>query len=119
MKNPKISANEFYNQFTGTENYYSYIFGILLTDGVKNVADEEKCFWFLDSIASYQTSQRFQNEDFQVWTIKRIKNEQFNLSASDGNENQLMSATIPFSDFFFEEFTIWKEGNVLLLPSEH
>ncbi|WP_235130095.1 DUF6876 family protein [Chryseobacterium indicum] len=63
MKNPKTSANDFYNQFTGTEHYYSYILGIVLTDGVKSVADEEQCYWFLDCIASYQTSQKFLDEE--------------------------------------------------------
>lgn len=114
-----MPANDFYNQFTGTEHYYSYILGIVLTDGVKSVADEEQCYWFLDCIVSYQTSQKFLDEEFQVWKINRVQDEKFNLSASDGNENQLLSVEIPFSDFFFEEFTIWKEGNVLLLPSEH
>lgn len=114
-----MSANEFYNHFTGTERYYSYILGILLTDGVKSVADEENCYWFLGCIASYQMTPKIIAEEFQVWTIKRIKDNQFNLLASDGNDNQLLSVHLPFSDFYFDEFTVWKEGNVLLLPSEH
>ncbi|WP_126652173.1 DUF6876 family protein [Chryseobacterium aureum] len=119
MKNPKISANEFYENFTGTENYYKYLLGLLLTDGVKSIADEEKCYWFLDAIASYQFEALFKLEEFQVWKIERVIDTSFKLSATDGNNKVLVTQEIEFSDFFFNEFTIWKEGNVLLLPSEH
>ncbi|GEM52760.1 hypothetical protein EB1_25500 [Empedobacter brevis NBRC 14943 = ATCC 43319] len=119
MKNPSISANEFYNEFLGTESYYPYMFGIILTDGVKTIADEEKCYWFMDCITSYQFETKFKKEEFQVWKIERVKDTKFKLSATDGNNNILIIQNIEFSDFFFSEFTIWKEGNVLLLPSEH
>lgn len=119
MKNPTISANDFYNQFYCTEHYYAYLLGLLLTDGVKTVADEEKCYWFIDIIASYQFYEKFKNEEFQVWKIERLDGSRFQVSATDGNENELLKREIPFSDFFFQEFTIWKEGDVLLLPSEH
>ncbi|AZA79673.1 hypothetical protein HIO71_13955 [Chryseobacterium aquaticum] len=116
MKNPNISANDFYDSFMGTESYYSYIGKLLLTDGVITIAREESCFWFLDCIASYQYSEKFQKEEFQVWKIERIEANRFNLSATDGNDNVLATQDIEFSDFFFNEFTIWKEDNVLLLP---
>lgn len=119
MKNPSISANDYYENFMVTESYYSYTRGLLLTDGVKTIAQEESCFWFLDCIASYQFSEKFQKEEFQVWKIERIKENQFELSATDGNDNVLATQNIDYSDFFFNEFTIWKEDNVLLLPSEH
>ena len=112
MKNPNISANEFYDHFIGTENYYKYPFGILLTD-------EEKCYWFLDAIASYQFETKLKREEFQVWKIQRIKGTRFKLSATNGNNKVLVTQDIEFSDFFFNEFTIWKESNVLLLPNEH
>jgi len=119
MKNPNISANEFYNEFMGTECYYSYMFGILLTDGVKTIADQEECYWFLDCIASYQFEEKFRKEEFQVWKIERVNDTQFKLSATDGNNKVLATQDIESSDFFFNEFTIWKEDKVLLLPSEH
>jgi hypothetical protein len=119
MKNPSISANEFYNEFMGTESYYSYMFGMVLTDGVKAIADEEKCYWFLDAIASYQLEEKFKNQEFQVWKIERIAGTKFKLSATDGNNNVLVTQDIEYSDFFFQECTIWKEEKVLLLPSEH
>lgn len=119
MKNPNISANEFYNDFTGTETYYKYLLGLLLTDGVKTVADEEHCYWFLDCIASYQLEKICGKEEFQVWKIERVEDSRFRLSATSGNNKVLITQDIEYSDFFFNELTIWKENNVLLLPSEH
>ncbi|MDV3547209.1 MULTISPECIES: DUF6876 family protein [Weeksellaceae] len=119
MKNPGISANEFYNHFSGTEQYYAYFFGFVFTDGVKIIAEEEQCFWLIDCIVSYQLSEKFRQEEFQVWKLERVKENEFRLTATDGNNKILATQDIPFSDFFFNEFTIWKEGNVLLLPSEH
>ena len=62
MKNPAISANEFHNHFSGTEQYYAYFFGFVFTDGVKIIAEEEQCFWFIDCIVSYQLSEKFRQE---------------------------------------------------------
>lgn len=119
MKNSSISANDYYNHFIGTECYYAYLMGLVLTDGVKAIADEEQCYWFLDCIVSYQLEPTIKEKEFQVWKIERIEDTKFKLTATNGNNKILVSIEIPFSDFFFNEYTIWKEGNVLLLPSEH
>lgn len=118
-KNPNQSANEFYNEHHSTENYYKILGNFCITDGVKNIADQEECYWLIDIILSYQFYLKFRVEEFQVWKLKRIKNEKLKLTATDGNENILVTQTIQFSDFFFDELTIWKESNILLLPSEH
>lgn len=119
MKTPTISANDYYDHFIGTECYYAYLMGLVLTDGVKAIADEEQCYWFLDAIASYQLEEKCKKQEFQVWKIERVKGSRFKLSATDGNNKVLVTQEIEYSDFFFQEFTIWKEDKVLLLPSEH
>ena len=119
MKNPNISANEFYNDFIGTETYYKYLLGLLLTDGVNTVAEKENCFWFLDCIASYQLEKICGKEEFLIWQIQQKKNNTYKLTATNGNNKVLITQDIEYSDFFFNELTIWKENNVLLLPSEH
>lgn len=73
MKNPNISANDFYDSFMGTESYYSYIGKLLLTDGVITIAREESCFWFLDCIASYQYSEKFQKKNSKSGKSKELK----------------------------------------------
>ncbi|MCT2410040.1 hypothetical protein NZD88_20990 [Chryseobacterium antibioticum] len=115
MKDEQQSANEFYGHYTGTERYYP-LDGVLLTDGVFEIAGEEECFWFLQTITLNQ--KKLANEPFQTWKLKRLKDNQFEIVATDGNENVIFEEIIPFSDFFFKEFTIWVENGVLLLPSE-
>ncbi|MCH7559291.1 MAG: hypothetical protein IIB56_17810 [Planctomycetes bacterium] len=55
------------DQFTGTSQYYTYMAGLKLTDGVKYMADEAGAYWLLDIIASYQTDAKIRREPFQVW----------------------------------------------------
>ena len=55
------------DQFTGTSQYYQYMAGLKLTDGVKYIADEAGAYWLLDIIASYQTDAKIRREPFQVW----------------------------------------------------
>ena len=37
----------------------------------------------------------------------------------DGNKNVLYTQEIHYTDFPLDEITIWVEGNIVLLPSEH
>lgn len=53
MKDENQSANEYYSQYHGTENYYR-LNDFLLTDGVFEIAGEEGCFWFLQEITLNQ-----------------------------------------------------------------
>ena len=48
----KITEQDLGN-FTGTTQYFKYLGGLKLTDGVKFLADKG-CYWLLDIIASYQ-----------------------------------------------------------------
>jgi hypothetical protein len=110
------NANAEFSQYTGTQEYYRYHCGTLLTEGVKALADQFKCYWLLDIIASFQT---LLLEDFQVWTLEKHDDNTATVKASDGNEKQLISQAIPYTDFEAVKATVWVEGNVLLLPSEH
>jgi len=38
------------DQFIGTEEYHKYMAGVVLTDGVKYLAEEGKCFWLIDIV---------------------------------------------------------------------
>ncbi len=40
-------------QFTGTEQYYKHLGGLVYTDGVKYLAEKAGSYWLLDIIASY------------------------------------------------------------------
>src|SRR5882724_6337738 len=57
--------------FTGTDQWHRYLGGLLLTDGVKWLADSAECFWLLDVIASYQLRcvRDPMLHDLQFWTV--------------------------------------------------
>ena len=40
-------------QFTGTAHYYRLHNEVVLKDGAKYLADEARCYWLMDAIASY------------------------------------------------------------------
>lgn len=44
--------------FTGTERYYRVHPRLVVTDGVKFLANEAQCFWLLDVIYSYMSKVR-------------------------------------------------------------
>lgn len=116
MKN----ANDLYANFTCTNAYYTtmvepYVF----TDGVKAMCEECGCYWFLNLILSHQHTPKVKAETFQVWHLKRIFQEQFTATADDGNGNIIARQNIEFSDFAFDEATVWLVDEVLLLPSEY
>lgn len=76
-----------------------------------------ECYWLLDLICSYQPS--LQGEDFQVWSLGVNEDESAIVICTDGNDKILKTQKIPYTDFKAKEATIWVEGNVVLLPSEH
>lgn len=117
MKNDMINANDQLREHTSTDNYYIYLCGLLITDGVKALADQFECYWFLDIIASYQPL--LKAEEFQVWTLTKKENDSAIVSCTDGNDRMLRSQKIPWTDFKAETATVWIENNVALLPSEH
>lgn len=112
------NANDQFGQYTGSENWYKYSFGLLITDGARAFADKLGAFWFLDIIGSYQSGLR--NQPFQVWKIQKNKTGNgAKVTCEDGNNNVLKSQRIPFTDFPYDEGTLWLSDNVILLPSEY
>ena len=113
------NANDELRQFTGSEQFYRYILGLKLTEGVKHAADTFRCFWFLDVIASYQGQGIYRAEEFQVWNLKRTEGDRFIVTSDDGNNNILGTQKIPFSDFPYDTFTVWLVNGVIMLPTEY
>ncbi|MDO5664460.1 MAG: hypothetical protein Q4G63_04275 [Bacteroidia bacterium] len=132
------NCNLVYNGHTCTEHYYRYILGYHFTDGVMDVAKTEQCFWFFDVVISAQLKPKVKNEEFQVWVLNRIRDDEFVVFATNGNwveniedfegltqeENDLnilYKQKIPFSDFKFDTFKVFVStfDKVIYLPSEH
>lgn len=132
MSTNVTSANDFLINYNGGEEIYKLgLNGFAYTEGVREIAVKTNSYWFLDIINSYQY--KLLNEDFQVWKLEReysyeiVLDEKkvlqrklcFSVVCEDGNGNILVSQKIPFSDFSFDEYTIWVANKILYLPCEH
>ncbi|MBN9485254.1 MAG: hypothetical protein BGO70_02240 [Bacteroidetes bacterium 43-93] len=112
-----MNANDQLKEFTGTENYYQYMFGMLITDGVKTLCERFECWWFLDIVCSYQPV--LKQEDFQAWSLGVNEDGSAVVICTDGNDRILKTQDIPFTDFKAKESTVWCVMGVVLLPSEY
>lgn len=119
----KGNVNEELTQHSnGTDDYHriSTLFrNHVATDGVKHLADMCQSYWLLDAILSHQITPKVKKELFQVWKLQQQKNDAYLLTCEDGNNNVITSQKIPFSDFPYQQATIWLCDNVLLLPCEY
>ena len=117
MKN----CNEDFTHCTGTERLHKAgVSGrINATDGVVEIAEATKSFWLIDLITSHQIYESVKMTPFQVWRLNRTKGNQFVIVCEDGNSNEVTSQKIPFSDFKYDEYTLWLTNGVLMLPSEY
>ena len=112
MKN----ANDQFREYNCSDTYYKYNGFLVITEGVKALADRFQCFWFLDIVASYQP--QLKNEEFQVWKLEKNGNSAV-VTCTNGNDRVLKTQKIGYTDFEADEATIWVEFGTALLPSEH
>ncbi len=108
-------------QFTGSETFYrNPLFSkFIYTEGVKFLAERAGAYWLLDHIFIHQTLSILKGQSFQVWKLKVKESHSATLIVEDGNDQQLTSFAIPFTDFPLEEFTLWLVDNTLMLTSEY
>jgi len=89
------------------------------TDGVKEMAEACGAYWLIDLVISLQLSREVRSQLFQVWELKRMKDDAFYIIATDGNNKQIASHQIPFSDFRYDMATLWLVDSCLMLPKEY
>jgi len=74
MKN----ANHFFGSHNGPENFFCHKPSLILyTDGVKELAEGCGAYWLIDLIISHQCHRDINLERFQVWDLKRVKDNAF------------------------------------------
>jgi len=112
-----MNANDHLKEYTGTEHYYRYMFGMLHTDGVKALCEQFECWWFLDIVCSYQPY--LKEETFQVWSLGVNEDATATVLCTDGDNKILKSQSIPYTDFKAKEATVWCAEGIVLLPSEY
>jgi len=112
-------APEIPRELHGADGLYEYAFGLVVTSGVKAIADEAECYWFLDIIASVQYMPEVQAQDHQTWQLKRLQGKRFVATMEDGNYNVIYSQDVPQSNFKDDHLTVWLINKTILLPSEN
>lgn len=114
------NANDFFGSGNGSENFYqNKLSPIMYTDGVKDMAETCGAYWLIDAVMSHQFTKTVRCEPFQVWKLKRVKDDAFQLQATDGNDKRIVSQQIPFSDFRYDTATLWLVKGCLMLPNEY
>jgi len=117
MNAEKISLNDEFDGYTGTEEYIKHPFGICYTNGVYVVAEKYKAYWLVDAVASYQG--KMKKEPFQIWTLNADHNKGLLEMKTDSDQPVMVSQKIPYTDFPSGELKLYFCDGVLLLPSEY
>ena len=129
MKSKSEIESEMRN-FTGTEQYHRASVPdpkLVMTDGVKYLADSAECYWMIDAIASHQPAAKKHRglARGQFWSFVRKGDHSGVLACGNGNHKAkpVISQEIEMTDFPLDQVRIWvmpgHEGNVMLLPSEY
>lgn len=113
------NANDNYKNYNGSDTFHKHWLGFIYTEGVRDLAADYGAFWFIDIVASYRTHKKVRAEGFQVWKLKRVKDDQFIAICEDGNDNIVITQKISFSDFKDDDLTFWCIDGVIMLPSEY
>ncbi len=109
-------------QFTGTEHYYRTNGNLVVTDGVKFLADEGKCYWLLDLYASHLIGVHGEQESFTVLKLTLV-GAGAKVVIEDGNGNQLAQQHVEYTDFPLASITLYGvwDGSmwIVMLTSEY
>jgi hypothetical protein len=110
--------------FYGNDNYYRYNGGLMLTDGVKYLADSAECYWLLDILWSYQRDPRVRNDEalqgIQFWTLKvDLEKRTAVVTLERDSDDVVLTQKIPYTDCPLPEIKLYLSNKVILLPSEY
>ena len=109
-------------QFTGSEAFYRHPLsgGCVYTEGVQYLAETGSAYWLLDAVLCPQPHVAdLRRAEFQVWTLTVRKDRSATLVCTNGNDAELYSHPIPWTDFPLDQVTLWFANRTLYLPSEH
>ena len=107
--------------FTGSDQFYQnpLFRGYVYTEGVRHLVEKAGAYWLIDYVLSSQLLPSLKGQPFQVWIIKVEPNNHAVFTVEDGNDNQLATFKIEFTDFPIQEFTLWLVDNTLMLTTEY
>ena len=84
-------------QFSGAVAYYRITPRVLITDGVKYLADHAQCYWLLNAAVSHLMG--LGTDDHFVLIKLVVNNSSAVLTLEDGNGRVHCTQTIPYTDF--------------------
>lgn len=115
---PKEEIESNLPQFTGTDGYYKIapFSKLVISDGVKYLADSCDCYWLLMILVSVQNMKEIRGQEMQV--LKFALKDKL-VRVEDGNGKLLYKQKIGYTDFPLDEITVWLQNGVIYLPSEH
>lgn len=113
--------------FYGTEAYYRTNPGLLVTDGVKFLADTAHCYWLLDMVWSYLPQLRKTDDTFFVVVLTkegvREPGAVFSIQDDIPPNQTYTTQAVEYSDFPLDEIVLYLSyaGSdfVLMLRSEY
>jgi len=109
------------SRFMGSENYYRVMPRLVITDGVRYLANQANSYWLVSTIYSYLITQPIYSE-FVVARLT-VSGKTADLVLDDGNEQVIAKQAIDYTDFPLDEISIYcsyqEKTWVLLLPSEY
>ena len=111
--------------FYGTEHYYRANPGLLVTDGVKFLADNAGCYWLLDMVWSYLPVLRKSRDTFFVVRYAGTPGESglFFITDDIPANQTYATQTVEYSDFPLDEIVMYlsatEEEFILMLRSEY
>lgn len=118
--NKQELENELSNHY-GTERWYKHGLNpkMLYTDGVKAFAENAGggAYWFLDIVAT-ELMKIHKTEEFISIFLNSTGNDA-TLSATDGNDKQLWSRDMDFTDCPEGKWMFYLTNNTMLLPNEY
>jgi len=103
--------------FGGTENYYKFHMGTVITDGVKYVCDNGY-YWFVsDAVIAIKTKRLDKKSWFLVARLK-LEDGKVKMVIDDGNGNVLHTQSYEFTDAK-RELKLFFADNVVMLSTEY
>jgi hypothetical protein len=108
-------------QFTGSEEFYlHFLKGFRYTEGVRYLAEQARCHWLIDAIASWQPEALKDAwlREFQLWELL-VENGKARLVCSRDSEDVAFYQAIETTDFPLDYVRLYVENGTLMLPTEH
>lgn len=121
--------------FSGSENWYKHLTGMLYTEGVKYMAEAGGAYWLIDEIGFAQKNPKIRNNprlrEFQLWKLEVRTQQGGNCAVlacrEDSNVPPAFTKNIPFTDFPLKGIQLYVEAGsidgeteamIMMLPSE-